>query len=54
MKPRHLFRSYLTWWYRTWYLEMFKPKRLIQSLLIALFGILFFLFVFAQFLPENR
>lgn len=49
MKLRPGFRSYLIWWYRTWYLEMFTPKRLFQSLLIAVFGILFFLFVFAQF-----
>lgn len=54
MKIKSGFRNYLIWWYRTWYLEMFTPKRLFQSLLIALFGIVFFLIIIAQFLPENQ
>ena len=48
MSIKSLIRTYLKWWYETWYLDMFKPKRIFQSFLIGILGIIFTLFILAN------
>ncbi len=48
MSIRSLIRAYLKWWYETWYLDMFKPKRIFQSFVIATIGMLITLFILAN------
>ena len=45
MSIRNVILTYLNWWYKTWYLDMFKPKRIFQSFLIAIMGILLTTFI---------